>query len=214
MRYSVGLVLAGWAAVVVGAQYLLLTHATTPGAVGAVANELPAGLGERLQWQRTRPLLVLAAHPQCPCLPATLGELQRVLRDSPAVDLRVLIQTPTNPPPAWDAAAAAALRNQLPAHAVREDRDGAMAAAFGLTTSGHLVLYATSGARSFCGGITAGRGHAGDNEAAQALQSAIAAPTQIHATTAVFGCPLRADSPGHDSPCCKPDGSDRRTAPR
>jgi hypothetical protein len=202
MRRSAAAVLATWATLVAVGQALLLEHTTAAGDPGQPPAALLQDLAAALKWDRTQPLLLLAAHPQCPCLPATLAELQRALADAPPPVLRVLVHTPSSPPPAWDARATSDLRRTLPAGAAIDDRDGALATQLGLRTSGHVLLFATDGRLRFTGGVTAGRGHQGDNLAGRTLVASLRDAGKPQATTAVFGCPLQADSTSHDGSCC------------
>ena len=63
---------------------------------------------------------------------------------------------------------------------------------YGAATSGYAVLYAPDGRLAFAGGITAGRGHEGDNAGEDAILDAInsgpagGCPTRMP----VFGCAL------------------------
>lgn len=207
MRRSAAAVLAAWATLVVAGQALLLEHTTAAGDAGHPPAELPRELAEALRWDHRQPLLLLAAHPQCPCLPATLVELQRTLASGAPPTLRVLVHTPSSPPTEWDPAADAELRRTLPAGAAIDDGDGALAAKLGLRTSGHVLLFAADGRLRFTGGVTAGRGHQGDNLAGRTLAAMLADAGKPHATTAVFGCPLQADSGSHDGSCCEPERS-------
>jgi hypothetical protein len=73
---------------------------------------------------------------------------------------------------------------------VLPDTGGVEARRFGAATSGHAFLFSRAGELLFNGGITAVRGHAGDNPGASAILSLIIEGTaEIH-ETAVFGCPL------------------------
>lgn len=203
MRTRDGLVLGLWLALVGTAQGLLLEHSTTAGDPGHPLPTLPRELATALGAEPGQPLLLLAAHPQCPCLPASLDELERV-RAGTDVPLRVLLHTPSTQPIAWDADGDRRVRARLPGGSVLDDRDGTLTLQLGLATSGHVLLYDGHGRLRFCGGITAGRGHAGANTASQRLADAL--DDLAHAgkpvvTTAVFGCPLRADSDAHD--CCQ-----------
>lgn len=202
MRRSAAAVLAAWATLVVAGQALLLEHSTAAGDPGHPPAELPRDVTAALHWDQTQPLLLLAAHPQCPCLPATLAELQRALGTTSMPTLRVLVHTPSSPPTEWDPAADAELRRTLPAGTAIDDRDGALAAKLGLRTSGHVLLFAADGRLRFTGGVTAGRGHQGDNLAGRTLAAMLADAGKPLATTAVFGCPLQADSASHDGSCC------------
>lgn len=204
MRTRDGLVLGLWLALVGTAQGLLLEHGTTAGDPGHPQPTLPRELARAVGAEPGQPLLLLAAHPQCPCLPASLDELERVLASTQA-SLRVLLHTPSEQPAAWHAERDRRVRARLPAQSVLDDRDGTLAQRFGLATSGHVLLYDQHGRLRFCGGITAGRGHAGANSASQSLIAALddlGRTGKPVVTTAVFGCPLRADSDAHD--CCQP----------
>ena len=187
---------------------MLIHHGNVAGAVGRVATTLTAGLAEHLAWNTTRPLLVLCAHPQCPCLESTLGELQRAVAGR-SLDLCIVTFVPTVPPASWDPAAVDALRRDLPEARHLPDHDGALATRLGAATSGHVLLYDTTGALRFSGGVTGGRGHRGDNAAVRTLAQVLGELGRSgadSATTAVFGCPLRADEePRHGTSCCKPD---------
>ena len=74
-----------------------------------------------------------------------------------------------------------------------DDVGGGEAAWFGATTSGHAILYGADGGRLFSGGITAARGHEGENDGAEAvvrLVLQLGAGAQA-ATHPVFGCAIR-----------------------
>lgn len=201
-------VVATWLGMLGTGLGLLIHHGNVAGAVGRVAPHLAPDLARALQWTAARPLLVLCAHPQCPCLPSTLGELQHAVAGH-SIDLRVVTFVPTVPPASWDPVAIADLRTALPQAQHQDDPDGALAERLGAATSGHILLYDTLGSLRFSGGVTGGRGHRGDNAAVRTLARVLgelAGGAADSATTAVFGCPLRADEePRHGNSCCKPD---------
>lgn len=198
-------VVASWLGLVGTGLGLLLQHGNQAGAIGQVPLNLSAELSTALGWQRQRPLLVLCAHPMCPCLPSTLGELRRVLAPAPNVDVRVVAFVPDTPPPAWEPAALAALHTSLPGATTFEDREGVLASRLGARTSGHVLLFGTGGALQFSGGVTAGRGHVGENAASRSLGKTLTTNSLDSVNTAVFGCPLLADEDGrHDTSCCQP----------
>lgn len=171
--------------------WLLARHASDVGAAGAAPVSLPAALAAALDWHHDQPLLVLAAHPQCPCLDSTLDELERVLAAADAVTVRTLVFAPTHRPEAWcdedDVRLAPCGRNG----AVLPDRDGWLAARLGCLTSGHVLVYDPAGALRFSGGVTGSRGHRGDNPGARALAAALAAADSAPvAHPPVYGCPI------------------------
>jgi hypothetical protein len=53
-----------------------------------------------------------------------------------------------------------------------------------------VLLYEADGTLSFDGGVTLGRGHRGDNAAADALTRALSTAGTSPTQTAVFGCPI------------------------
>ncbi len=63
----------------------------------------------------------------------------------------------------------------------------------GVRTSGHVLLYAATGELLFSGGITQGRGHAGDNPGLSDLTSTLRGSRPARSTHLVYGCPLLSD---------------------
>jgi hypothetical protein len=84
----------------------------------------------------------------------------------------------------WRSAAA------IPGAALFRDDSGAEARLFGAETSGHAVLYNAEGTLTFQGGMTASRGHEGDNPGRSALRSLLNGATGASVRAPVFGCPL------------------------
>ncbi|MCU0866998.1 MAG: hypothetical protein MUC36_24705 [Planctomycetes bacterium] len=197
-------VLAACGALVAAGTTLLLLHGTTAGARGATPTMLPPPVATAVGAPAGAPLLLLAAHPQCPCLPATLEQLTAIDGSSPL--LRVLVFTPNPPPADWDPAATEYLRRLLPTGSFVADLDGQLALRLGLQTSGHLLLYGNDGTLRFDGGITMGRGHRGGNPAARSLQKALATAngpsTSPRETPDAFGCAIGTDSAPHERDCC------------
>jgi hypothetical protein len=70
------------------------------------------------------------------------------------------------------------------------DRGGDLARQFGVLTSGHVLLYDSSGRLIYSGGITASRGHRGGNLGKSALWAAILGAPSDRGSIPVFGCPL------------------------
>ena len=95
----------------------------------------------------------------------------------------------------WDEAAT------IPGVEVIADHGGASTRRFGVESSGHVLLYGAEGDLWFSGGITAGRGHSGDNRGRSTIISLLTdgnatAPRRSGPSeTFVFGCPLL-DRPG------------------
>src|SRR5262249_49648190 len=82
------------------------------------------------------------------------------------------------------------LAADIPGLAVMIDEDGREAELFQARTSGQSALYDAQGRLAFRGGITASRGHAGDNPGRSAIEGLLHAGTAGANRTAVFGCAL------------------------
>jgi len=148
-----------------------------------------------LDYAPTKPTMVLVLHPHCPCSRATVEEFSRILADAPtAAKTYVLLAQPPEADGAWSDTELAASVRALPGVEVLVDIDEVETSHFGAVTSGTTLLFDTNGALRFAGGITASRGHAGDNLGAQTLAKLLApgaAAQSDLALTPVFGCPLQ-----------------------
>jgi hypothetical protein len=138
-----------------------------------------------------QPTLILLAHPQCSCTPASLTELAEVLaraRTQPST--YVLFLKPqgfTNDwvqSDLWKTAAA------IPGVTLVRDDDGREAHRFGSATSGQTLLYDGDGVLRFSGGITGSRSHVGDNAGRRSLVALLNGGAPDRQATDVFGCPL------------------------
>jgi hypothetical protein len=84
----------------------------------------------------------------------------------------------------WQSAAA------IPGVSVFTDTNGVEAQRFGAQTSGQTILYDAQGKLLFQGGITAGRGHEGDNAGEDSIVALVHGEEPVVRKTPVFGCPL------------------------
>jgi len=80
--------------------------------------------------------------------------------------------------------------SEIPDVSVLTDENGVLAASFNAATSGQAVLYDQQGALLFAGGITAGRGHSGDNFGRAAIVSLLNEHAGGQVEGPVFGCPI------------------------
>ncbi len=135
--------------------------------------------------------LVLAIHPRCPCSRATLGELAKIMaRGQGRVQAQVLCYKPEGAVDAWAQTDLWRSAAAIPDVRVLADEGGREAARFGAETSGQTLLFDGAGRLLFHGGITASRGHAGDNAGSDAVLAQLIGTT-ARQTTQVFGCPIR-----------------------
>jgi hypothetical protein len=81
--------------------------------------------------------------------------------------------------------------SRIPGVSAVDDLGGAEMQRFGTLTSGETLLYDSSGRLLFRGGITAARGHSGDNYGRDAVIALINEHISHALMTPVFGCSLR-----------------------
>ncbi len=145
--------------------------------------------------------LVVLAHPRCPCTRASIGELQRIMaRPGGPVVAHVIFLKPDGFDEDWAKTDLWKSATRVPDVRVHRDDDGALTRLFGAATSGQVLLYDRDGRLRYNGGITASRGHAGDNAGSALVRRLIAEGDKQHgAEFPVFGCPLIAS--GHSGSC-------------
>jgi hypothetical protein len=179
--------LALWFAAVARGMKWMSDYSLTPGEAGVPAAAWPAG---EIQRGASHYTLVVGLHPECPCSRATVAELERVLLESgDALEAVVIFD---------DTAAAAPARNsalyrqvmQLPRTRVTSTTAVTELKRFDFRTSGETRLYRADGTLVFRGGITASRGHEGENAGATAVVTHARAELCGTTATPVFGCAL------------------------
>jgi hypothetical protein len=196
------LLIALWAGVVAGGFFVLHGYEAAPGQAGEPPSCWPAT--SRIQRATDRPVLLLFAHPRCPCTRATIGELALIMtRCQDKLQAHVLFYKPAGTGPDWEQTDTWWGAGDIPGVQVAVDLDGVEAARFSAKTSGHVLLYGQDGKLLFTGGITASRGHAGDNAGRSAIVSLVTGGVPEAKGTWVFGCPIAgANAPLHKEPCC------------
>jgi hypothetical protein len=168
---------------------VLLSYGFTQGATGVTPRAWPAA-------SRVRPApglatLVMLAHPQCPCTRASLRELELLMaRLNGRLTAQVLFYRPEHAPADWASSDLWETASRIPGVSTGWDWAGAEARRFGGATSGHVVVYDAPGRLIFSGGITASRGHSGDNAGRSAIVSALLYGVSERTSTPIFGCSL------------------------
>ncbi len=197
---GVWLALILWLALLAGALVGISYHTHRPGPSAAASARWP--LNSRIPRDATVPTLVLFAHPHCPCTRATLGELAVLMAQAQGkLHAEVCFLKPVQTPEAWTNTDLWRAAAAIPGVSVQEDRDGLEARLFGAETSGEARLFQTDGRLEFQGGITASRGHAGDNDGRAAIAALVAGEHPAMVRTPVFGCSLFATN------CRKEEGA-------
>jgi hypothetical protein len=167
---------------------LSLWHfAYTPGEPGTKAPlELPA----ELNGLDGKPILLVFAHPQCSCSRATMDDLARIRTEARDLDIRVFFFTPVETPEGWTDTDLWKEAQRIPGIRVEPDAGGKRASRFGASTSGQVFFYDAGAHLAFAGGITAFRGHSGDNDGHDSIAALLHGRKPVHSTTPVFGCGL------------------------
>ncbi len=189
---------AAWVLAVATGLVVLWDYDAGPAPAGHPPARWPAA--SRLAQVSSRATLVMTAHPHCPCTRASIGELDALMTQTAGlVDTYVLFYKPKGVPEGWDRTDLWTRAASIPGVRVVQDDAGVEAERFGALASGQVMLYSASGDRLFSGGITASRGHAGDNAGRDAIVAHLRHQPSARALTPVFGCALgetAAKSPG------------------
>jgi len=178
-----------WLLAVWAGGVAMLNHDRTSSRVASTPEHWPAGA--KIPLDPERGTLIVFAHPRCPYTRASMGELSRLLARYPdRIAAHVFFLKPTELTGNWNRTGLWRNAAAIPNLTVHEDLDGKEARRFGAETSGYVVFYAPQGELLFKGGITAGRGHAGDNPGAEAIGALIAGQMPRLSQAPVYGCSL------------------------
>ena len=191
---AVAIALAVWLPGVAYGFSVLWRYSMTPGHPASPPVKWPQQL--QIQRKPTQATLLMFAHPQCGCSKASLGELA-ILMAHTHVNANVLFYAPQDEPTTWAQTDLWETAEKIPGVTVIEDHDNNIAGSFGVFTSGQTLVYDSEGRLIFNGGITASRGHSGDNYGRDAIISLLqehpAQRTTLPVTSPVFGCSLRTE---------------------
>jgi hypothetical protein len=180
--------LAIWAVVCCAGFLWLLRYANTPGKLLDANPVRPALAEERVP---KLPELFLFLHPDCPCSEASVEEMAKLLAQFPdKVETQAVMVLPADTPATQEPGPLERHASHIPGVTVRRDPGGVEAKQLGAKTSGEAFLYDPNGALLFHGGITASRGHAGDNYGASSIASLLATGKTDRPVNPVFGCSL------------------------
>jgi hypothetical protein len=188
-RIEIAAAVALWVILVGGGMVWLTRYSLAPGRAAAA----PALWPERSAARRHpgQPTLVMIAHPRCACTRASLAELSTLMaRCQGRVAATVVFVRPAGTEAGWEDTDLKRTASAIPGVEVLTDAGGSEAGRFGAWTSGQVLLYDAAGRLQFHGGITAGRGHAGDNPGRAALEARLLTGAVERSTTPVFGCEL------------------------
>lgn len=186
------LIIAALCLWIVGITYGLRTLFVYAGTAGANGNPPPKWpTNAVIDPPHGLPVLVMIAHPQCPCTGASLVELAKIMSGRQSrLRAYILFLRPKDFPEAWTKSDLWNTAGGIPGVTVLRDFEGREALKFNVSTSGHTLLYDGNGNLVFSGGITGARGHAGDNRSADLIVFSIEHSNSANQTAPVFGCPV------------------------
>jgi hypothetical protein len=178
-----------WLLLVSAGLSVLWGYESAPGVAAKPPLRWPAD--SKIQPAQASPTLIMLAHPHCPCTRASLGELALLMaRSQGRLTAYVLFLKPPGFSEDWEKTDLWQNAASIPGVKAIVDEGGAEARRFHAATSGQTILYDAEGRLLFSGGITASRGHSGDNAGRSAIMSLVNREAAERAETFVFGCPL------------------------
>jgi hypothetical protein len=184
-----GLSLIAWGGVLATGLAILGSYKAEPGPSGQPPPHWPRG--SAIPRPHSRPALLLFAHPHCPCTRASLEELIALMtRTRGLADVYVVFSAPPGSPSSWERTATWDYAASIPGIRRVRDSGAAEAMRFGALTSGHVLLYDANAALLFSGGITASRGHVGENPGRSAIVTLLSGQRSTRGRTPTFGCLL------------------------
>jgi hypothetical protein len=189
-----GLAIAGWATAIGACWWKLAAYEfrLDAGPTAAVLAHWPSDTN--LSRSAGRPAVLFFMHPKCPCTRASIAELERLLvldqrgRHSP--QLTVVVTVPANAAEDWLTTETVERARALANASIVIDRGGAEARRFGVATSGSVMWFDVKGRRLYAGGITASRGHEGDNAGRDALVGLLRGSREPAFGVPALGCRL------------------------
>ncbi|MBI3313535.1 MAG: RedB protein [Candidatus Omnitrophica bacterium] len=183
------LFIAAWFLLIAIGEGVLLNYGAKPGATAPPPGEWPAETS--IPKNHDSPTLLMFVHPHCPCSRASIGELAIMAAHVQGkADIQVVFLKPGKFSDPWTKSDLWKQASGIPGVKVMVDENGKEAERFHALTSGQTLLYGVDGRLLFSGGITASRGHSGDNAGRSAVESILLKGSADRKQTPVFGCSL------------------------
>jgi hypothetical protein len=197
-RIPIALGVLAWVAGIAWGLQKILDYSSTPGAAAEAPANWPGSA--LVSPQAGHVTLVMFIHPQCSCTRASLEELRTIVDSKRgAVSAWVVVLQPAGMSDEWAHSDTWETARAMPGINVVTDAKGAEADRFGVLTSGHTVVYDAAGRLLFTGGITAARGHVGDNAGRDRVVRLIETGHADAGTHEVYGCGLHDPQPRGDA---------------
>jgi len=189
-EHFIRLCVGAWLLLSVVGLAWLFQYVSTPGAPSAAVTDWPAN--SAIERETGAQTLIMFVHPRCPCTRASLAELQRVVAKSGgAIHPRIVFSLPVGAAEDWRHSELRDSAGRVPGAVLIVDIDGSEASQFGAVISGTTLLYDANGKLMFQGGITAGRGHQGDNAGEGAVVKLLRDQGRSCTEMPTYGCPIQ-----------------------
>lgn len=138
-----------------------------------------------------RAMLLVFAHPKCPCTRATMTAIERLQRDVPGTfATRVVFYEPEGADASWRRTDLWVRAQKLIDAKVIADPGGMISGGAGAAVSGCVALLDSQDGLLFWGGVTPSRGHEGESVGLNALRSILRGQEPAERRASVFGCEL------------------------
>jgi hypothetical protein len=188
-RRTFYLVTTLWACAILACFAAVERHANQPAAVPPPGITWPVDSAiEPAPGQATA---LIFAHPKCPCTQASIQQFQRIEARHPgAFSTIVLFTIPESDQEDWTSTRLVQQAGNLRSARVVFDPGGREASRFRAAVSGQVLLFSKTGRLLYSGGVTAARGHEGDNAGQDAFEHALAHPDDPAAHFPIYGCGL------------------------
>ena len=174
----------------VGGVFYLMRYENTAAVRSSYPTTFPAE--SSIKPDTARSTLIFFAHPKCPCTRASMRELSRLITNvNGELQAYVIFIAPKDEDETWTQTDLRTSAEAIPNVRVLIDKDERETNIFNAQTSGLVLLYDRGGNLRFNGGITASRGHDGDNAGSLAIFEIVTEEIDKTAETPVFGCLLR-----------------------
>lgn len=205
-RQWVYISLSAWLIACAAVLGILISYANAGGDQGG----LPAGWtpAPELDAPDDRAMLLVFAHPKCPCTRATMSAIERLQRDVPGTfATRVVFYEPADANGSWRETDLWARAGKLVDAKAIADPQGLLTANAGAVVSGCVALFDVHGVLRFWGGLTPSRGHEGESLGMSTIRSILNGDETKHARASVFGCDI-IGSDDHSIGLCGGGGCD------
>lgn len=145
----------------------------------------------KITFSLRQPSLLMFVHPRCPCTRASLEELNRLVTNFPnRLNCWIIFLKPETVTDNWYQTDLWRKANKMKDLRVYLDQNGKEATLFSVKSSGRVLLYDTNMHLIFSGGLTASRGHEGDNLGKSTIEKYLKTHKLTTNSSPSFGCPL------------------------